>query len=124
VKAKVVWREKFWLTDEAISTYVRSAGLVSLELHSPIMSVGNGVPAIVCRFSEQTTKGLMWRDIGLGDWLFDLDEPDDVSRIAPTALAMAQDPVKAKAKVTEAVRLVAKRQQATMDILAEACRRT
>src|SRR5262249_40709180 len=28
VKAKVVWREKFWLTDEAISTYVRSAGLV------------------------------------------------------------------------------------------------
>ncbi len=24
VKAKVVWREKFWLTDEAISTYVRS----------------------------------------------------------------------------------------------------
>jgi len=124
VKAKVVWREKFWLTDEAISTYVRSAGLVSLELHSPIMSIGNGVPAIVCRFSEQTTKGLMWRDIGLGDWLFDLDQPDDVSRIAPTALAMAQDPVKAKAKVAEAGRLVQKRQLATMDILAKACRRT
>jgi len=69
VKAKVVWREKFWLTDEAISTYVRSAGLVSLEMHSPIMCIGNGVPALVCRFAEQTTKGFMWRNIGLDDWL-------------------------------------------------------
>lgn len=74
VKARVVWRERYWLTDEALSTYVRSAGLFGLEMHSPIMAVGNGVPAIVCRFQEQTSKGLMWCDIGLGDWLFDLDE--------------------------------------------------
>jgi len=87
------------------------------------MSIGNGVAAIVCRFTEQTTKGLMWRDIGLGDWLFDLDRPDDVARIAPAALAMAQDPVKAKAKVAEARRFVQHRQRATMDILAKACRR-
>ena len=72
VKPRVVWRENFWLTDEALSVYVRSAGLLSSEMHSPIMALGNGVPAIVCRFAEQSSKGFMWRDIGLGDWLFDL----------------------------------------------------
>jgi hypothetical protein len=71
VRERVVWRDEFWLTDEALSTYVRSAGLFGLEMHSPIMCIGNGVPAIVCRFAEQTSKGFMWRDIGLGDWLFD-----------------------------------------------------
>jgi len=31
------------------------------------MCIGNGIPAVVCRFKEQTTKGFMWEDIGLGD---------------------------------------------------------
>jgi len=34
----------------------------------------------------------MWRDIGLDDWLFDMDQPDEVARIVPTVLALAQDP--------------------------------
>lgn len=42
-------------------------------MHGPIMAVGNGVPALVCRWEEQTSEGLMWSDIGLGDRLFDLD---------------------------------------------------
>ena len=67
VKDRVVWRKDFWLTDEALSVYVRSAGLLGSEMHFPIMAVGNGIPAIVCRFEEQTSKGIMWRDIGLGD---------------------------------------------------------
>lgn len=120
VRAKVVWRETFWLTDEAISTYVRSAGLVSNEMHSPIMSLGNGVPALVCRFAEQTTKGFMWRDIGLGDWLFDLDRPEDVARIAPTALALARDPAAARAKAAAARAVVQQRQRETLAIVRRA----
>jgi polysaccharide pyruvyl transferase WcaK-like protein len=123
VKAKVVWREKFWLTDEAISTYTRSAGLVSLEMHSPIMAIGNGVPAIVCRFAEQTSKGFMWRDIGLGDWLFDLDQPEQLARVAATALAMAQDPAAARVKAAMAREYVQQRQRETMAILREAAAR-
>src|ERR1700759_3641927 len=92
VKAKVVWRDRYWLTDEALSTYVRSAGLFGLEMHSPIMCVGNGVPAIVGRFQEQTSKGLMWRDIGLGEWLFDLDVDKDRDAIVSAVLAIANDP--------------------------------
>ena len=117
VKAKVVWREKYWLTDEALSTYVRSAGLFGLEMHSPIMCIGNGVPAIVCRFEEQTSKGFMWRDIGLGDWLFDMDQKDDVNRLAPTVLAMAKDPAAARAIAEEARAKVQKLQREMVETL-------
>src|SRR4051794_8318131 len=117
VKAKVVWRDRYWLTDEALSTYVRSAGLFGLEMHSPIMCVGNGIPAIVCRFREQTSKGMMWRDIGLGDWLFDMDEADEVARIVPAVLALARDPVGAKAKAARAREFVRRRQRETMAVL-------
>jgi hypothetical protein len=91
VKPKVVWRPNYWLTGEALSTYVRSAGLFGNEMHSPIMCIGNGIPAIVCRWAEQTSKGLMWRDIGLGDWLFDLDKDDELARVADAVLAMYHD---------------------------------
>ncbi|HUG94296.1 MAG TPA: polysaccharide pyruvyl transferase family protein [Planctomycetaceae bacterium] len=117
VQRRVVWRENFWLTDEALSTYVRSAGLFGSEMHSPIMAVGNGIPAIVCRFEEQTSKGIMWRDIGLGDWLFDLDRPEDHERIVPAVLAMATDPAAAKAKAARARAFVERRQRETMSEL-------
>lgn len=117
VKGRVVWREKYWLTDEAISTYVRSAGIFGSEMHSPIMAVGNGVPAIVCRFMEQTSKGIMWRDIGLGEWLFDLDNEEEIPRVAPTVLAMAKDPEGSKASAAKALELVRQRQRETMGVV-------
>jgi hypothetical protein len=117
VKAKVVWRPNYWLTGEAISTYVRSAGLFGAEMHSPIMCIGNGIPAIVCRWAEQTSKGFMWRDIGLDEWLFDLDKEDELKRVVPTVLAMAKDPAAAKAKAAKAREFVEKRQRETMAVV-------
>lgn len=102
VRERVVWRENYWLTDEALSTYVLSAGLFGAEMHSPIMCIGNGVPALVCRWEEQTTKGFMWQDIGLGDWLFDLDVESDLEKVAPMALEIALDPDAARAKAAAA----------------------
>jgi len=112
---RVVWRESFWLTDAALSTYVRSAGLFGLEMHSPIMCVGNGVPAIVCRFAEQTSKGFMWRDIGLGEWLFDFDREEDLKRLTPAVLDMATNPAAAQARVAKAQAFLDVRQRETMD---------
>ncbi|MEZ6064568.1 MAG: polysaccharide pyruvyl transferase family protein [Planctomycetaceae bacterium] len=114
VRPRVVWRENFWLTDEALSTYVRSAGLFGSEMHSPIMAIGNGVPAIVCRFEEQTSKGFMWRDIGLGDWLFDLDQPEDHAKIVPAVLEIAINRDAALQKAKEARALIEQRQRLTM----------
>jgi len=109
-----VWRKDYWLTDEAISTYVRSAGLFGAEMHSPIMCIGHGIPAIVCRWAEQTSKGYMWRDIGLADWLFDFDRDEDRQRVVSAVVAMAKDPSGAKAKAERARQFVVQRQQATM----------
>ena len=117
VKKKVVWRDRYWLTDEAVSTYVRSAGLFGNEMHSPIMCIASGIPAVVCRFDEQTNKGFMWRDIGLNDWLFTLDNADEVARIAPTVLAIAKDPAAAKAKAAKAREIVQQRQREEMAAL-------
>jgi polysaccharide pyruvyl transferase WcaK-like protein len=117
VKKKVVWRDRYWLTDEAVSTYVRSAGLFGNEMHSPIMCISSGIPAVVCRFDEQTNKGFMWRDIGLNDWLFTLDNPDEVARIAPTVLAIAKDPAAAKAKAVQAGDIVRQKQREEMAAL-------
>lgn len=118
IKKRVVWRDKYWLTDEAISTYARSAGLFGLEMHSPIMCIAIGIPAIVCRFDEQTSKGYMWADIGLKDWLFDMDTPGDVARIAPAVLKMINQPEEARHKVEEALKFVKGRQKQTMEVLA------
>jgi polysaccharide pyruvyl transferase WcaK-like protein len=117
VKAKVVWRSTYWLTGEALSTYVRSAGLFGAEMHSPIMCIGAGIPAIVCRWTEQTSKGLMWRDIGLSDWLFNLDEESEIPGIVPAVLAIAKDPAAAKAKALKGREVVLQRQRETMDIV-------
>ena len=119
VKASVVWRPDFWLTSEALSTYVRSAGLFGAEMHSPILCIGNGIPAIVCRWEEQTSKGIMWRDIGLGEWLFNLDQENEIPGIVPAVLALAKDPAAAKAKAMKAREFVLQRQSETMQTLAK-----
>ena len=117
VKPRVVWRESYWLTDEAVSTYIRSAGLFGNEMHSPIMCIGNGIPAIVCRWAEQTSKGNMWRDIGLGGWLFDHDKDEPARGLTPAVLAIANDPAAARAKVEKAREFVQGRQREMMSEL-------
>jgi len=117
LKPRAVWRSDYWLTAEALSTYSRSAGLFGNEMHSPIMCVGNGIPALVCRWAEQTSKGLMWKDIGLENWLFDFDSEEDVARLVPAVLELAKDPKGAKARAAEARTFVEKCQAEAMTAL-------
>lgn len=119
VRDRVVWKDSYWLTDEAISTYKQSAGLFGLEMHSPIMCIGNGIPALVGRFEEQTSKGIMWKDIGLDEWLFDVDKPEDVKRILPAVLSLATDPQGAKLKALQAKDRVDRLFAASMKLLRE-----
>ncbi len=117
VRQRVVWRPDYWLTGEAISTYIRSAGLFGNEMHSPIMCIGHGVPAIVCRWGEQTSKGYMWEDIGLGEWLFNMDSAAEVREIVPAILKMANDAQGAKPLADAARKRVEQLQRETMAIL-------
>jgi hypothetical protein len=110
VKRHVVWRESYWLTDEALSVYARSLGLFGNEMHSPILCIANGIPAAVGRWDEQTQKGFMWRDIGLDEWLFTMDDEERIRAIPQTVLAIASDPAAAKAKVEKGRQIVLAKQ--------------
>jgi len=88
-------------------------------MHSPILCIGNGIPAIVCRFAEQTSKGFMWRDIGLDAWLFDFDQAADRARLPAAVLDMVQNPAGTRARVAEARKRVEARQRETMAALAD-----
>ena len=117
IRSRCVWRENYWLTAEALSTYRRSAGLFGHEMHSPIMCIGNGIPAIVCRWAEQTSKGIMWRDIGIGEWLFDFDRDADLEAMPAAVLAMARNPAAAKEKAAKARGVVERRQREMVEVL-------
>lgn len=117
VQERVVWREKYWLTDEALSTYRLSSGLFGLEMHSPIMCIGNGIPALVGRFDEQTSKGFMWRDIGLGEWLFNWDVPSEMEKFNETVLSLIREPDKARDKAAAACQRVADLHAASMAVV-------
>jgi polysaccharide pyruvyl transferase WcaK-like protein len=117
VKGKVVWRQQYWLTDFAQSVYNRSAGLFGNEQHSPIMCIGHGIPAIICRFKEQTSKGFMWRDIGLAEWLFDHDFDEAEKGLTPAVLAIIDDQATAKAKALKAKGVADARMERMMDVL-------
>ncbi len=102
VKPMVIWRDHFWLPDEALGVYKRSAGLFGNEMHSPIICIGNGVPALICRCKETTTKGYMWKDIGLASWMFNLDVEDEVLCIPYAVADMLANPQKSSAMVSAA----------------------
>lgn len=57
----------------------------------------------------------MWDDIGLGDWLFDLDDETQVQGIVPAVLDLARKPNAAKA--SQASQFVLDRQRQTMEQL-------
>jgi polysaccharide pyruvyl transferase WcaK-like protein len=82
VRPKVARRKTFWNADEACAVYRHARAMVSLEMHSPILALSHGVPALHVRQPEDTAKAQMWRDVGLGDWLFEIDRtrPEDIAR--------------------------------------------
>ncbi|BCS35389.1 polysaccharide pyruvyl transferase [Luteitalea sp. TBR-22] len=122
VKKAVVVRDRYWRTDEAASTYARAALVVSCEMHSPIIALANGTPAIHVRQPTDTRKGQMWRDIGLGEWLFEIDQVQGEA-IATRALAIAADRTAARAVVERAMGVVHERQRDTMGVVAAAVRK-
>lgn len=117
VKPRVVVRPGYWLTDEAASTYQRAAAVCSLEMHSPIMAIANGRPAIHLRQPTDTRKGQMWRDVGLKDWLFEIDDAtgDDIGR---RLVDLYKNPEASAAAVAKAQEFTSARGKAMMSAIA------
>jgi hypothetical protein len=81
IKKYIIKRESFWKTDEAATVYKNATAVISLECHSPILSYTQGTPAFYLRQPEDTIKGQMYYDIGLTEWVFEIEETEgrDVS---------------------------------------------
>lgn len=73
IRKNVVWRDTFWLPDEAASVYSKALAVVSIECHSPLIAYRSGTPAFYVRQPTDTCKGQMYRDLGAANWLFEID---------------------------------------------------
>ncbi len=105
VKAKTVVVRDWWCTDQAASLYRQAVAVVSMKMHSPVLAQRQGVPAIHIRQIEDTAKGQMWRDLGLQDWMFEIDQITGEEPLA-ALLAIDHDRPTALARVAQAQRRI------------------
>jgi polysaccharide pyruvyl transferase WcaK-like protein len=101
VKPKVAVLDRYWLTAEAASVYAKAAAVLSFEMHSPIMAVAAGTPAVLLRQPTDTRKGQMWRDIGLDEWIFEIDDSTG-SQIAERVIGIQRNLQAARARAGKA----------------------
>ncbi len=112
VKSSVAVLDRYWLTAEAAAVYARAAAVLSFEMHSPIIAVANGTPAVLLRQPTDTRKGQMWRDVGLDRWIFEIDDTTG-RQIADRVVEVGRDLPSAR-KAADKARAFAADKMATM----------
>lgn len=121
IKKNVVWRDTFWLPDEAASVYSKAQAVISVECHSPLISLHNGTPTFYVRQPTDTCKGQMYRDFGAGDWFFEVDETSG-DQLWSRLGAIVRDPKAARSKVRSIMATVEARQKRMVEAVRQACR--
>jgi polysaccharide pyruvyl transferase WcaK-like protein len=102
IQKHVVNLEYFWNADEAASIFARAHTIVCHEPHSPIIALANGTPIIHTYSEFHSPKCWMFKDIGLPEWLLEMDETP-VEKLAETLFAIDADYPAAQAKVKKAM---------------------
>jgi len=117
VKAQVVLRDTFWLPDEAASVFAKARIVVCHEPHSCIIALAMGTPILHPSSLIHGPKREMFADIGLRDWLLDLDA-QPAGEITAAVMKIHADFPAAVAKVKAAMHFVTEQQAATMRVVA------
>jgi hypothetical protein len=120
IKKNVVWRDTYWLPDEAASIYSQAQAVISVECHSPLIALHNGTPTFYVRQPTDTCKGQMYRDIGANDWFFEIDETDG-AQLWSRLNAIVKNPAQARAKVKAIMTTVEARQRRMVQAVRAAC---
>jgi polysaccharide pyruvyl transferase WcaK-like protein len=123
VRKHVVWRSTYWRPDEASSVYAKAVAMVSMEMHSPILACAVGTPAFYLRLPTDTCKGQMWRDIGLPEWIFEIEDSDG-SDLARALLRLVAEPERTAEKLCHARGRVAYLQAHSMQVVRQAIERS
>ena len=116
VRKRVFHRDTFWNADEAAGIFARARAVVCHEPHSCIIALANGTPALHPASAQHGPKRWMFKDLGLGQWLFDIDA-EPAGRISDALLAVHGDFNAARAAVDAAMKLVRRRQAETADVI-------
>lgn len=100
-----VIKRGYWLPDEAASVYKQAFSVLSFECHSPIIAAANGTPFFYLRQPEDTIKGQMYYDIGLGDWVFEIGQSTG-RQISDGLMEIWQDYPAARKKLSASMQMV------------------
>ncbi len=119
VKPNVIWRDTFWLADEAASVYARAAAVVSAECHSPIIALSQGTPAFYVRNPADTVKAQMFRDLGLTDWVFESNHTTG-QQLWEKLKPIHENRAAARAKVDAAMQQAAGIQKRMVEVIEDA----
>ncbi len=120
VRSSVVWRDTYWLPDEAASIYAKASCVVSVECHSPLIALHQGTPIIHLRQPTDTCKGQMYRDIGCSDWLQEVDEVDGPG-LWRILSEIVREPKAARAKVRGVMEGVEAAQARMVEAVRKSC---
>ncbi len=109
----VRYEPDFWMPDAAYSVYAAARMVISMEMHSIILALASGTPAIHPYFKEAGLKQWMLRDLGIPEWLIDQDE-SSAEAIADTMLAVHANTPAARDKAARVRKLVREHQKRMM----------
>jgi hypothetical protein len=105
IQKHVVNLDHFWNSDEAASVFARAHTAICHEPHSLIIALANGTPIIHTYSEFHSPKCWMFKDIGLSEWLLEMDETP-VEKMAETLFAIDADYAGAQGKVQKAMAYV------------------
>jgi hypothetical protein len=106
VAGHVVVMDRFWLPDAAQSLFVRAQAVVSLENHSPLLAAAAGTSFVMVHQPEDSFKGDMFIDIGLGDWYVPDINRTSGDEIARMLMGIVSDIPAARTKLAKAMAFV------------------
>jgi polysaccharide pyruvyl transferase WcaK-like protein len=115
IKPHVVCREEWWTNaDETMGILQHASVVFGMEPHTLIMALTLGVPILHASPVSNGRKGWMFRDIGLPEWLFDIDVVKADELVSALSTIVKNYPM-AKAKVKAAMAVVEERQRTSMN---------
>jgi hypothetical protein len=121
IRRHVVWRDTYWLPDEAASIYARAQAVAGFECHSPLIAYHNGTPALYVRQPTDTCKGQMYADFGAAEWLGEVEQVSG-RQLWEKVEAIHRSPAQAKARVRSIMSRVEQLQKRMVDSVRAACR--
>ena len=116
MRSRCVVRDEPWLPDEAASIFAKAQLVLSLELLSAVVAETAGTPGIHVRPPTDATQGQMWADLGLGGWLFELENLTG-KKLGEALLQVKEDPESRARIVAKANEFIHEREKAGMQRL-------